>query len=137
MIDRAAFLAWQEGWLAPQAARASQHRGRRIAEPEDPLRTAFQRDRDRIIHTTTFRRLQHKTQVFSAVEGDYFRTRLTHTLEVSQMARSESQALRLTVDLPAICMLFNPSIINFKTSRSRSVRSSPGAGGRLDSSTNA
>jgi hypothetical protein len=72
---------------------------RRHAEREDDLRTPFQRDRDRIIHCTAFRRLQHKTQVFASYEGDYYRTRLTHTLEVSQMARSVALALCLNVDL--------------------------------------
>ncbi len=72
---------------------------RRREESPDPLRTAFQRDRDRIIHCTAFRRLQHKTQVFAAFEGDHFRTRLTHSLEVSQMARGAARALRLNADL--------------------------------------
>jgi len=73
--------------------------GRRLAEPEDPLRTAFQRDRDRILHASAFRRLQHKTQVMAAFEGDHFRSRMTHSLEVSQMARSLASALRCNDDL--------------------------------------
>ena len=72
---------------------------RRRDEAPDPLRTAFQRDRDRIIHCAAFRRLQHKTQVFAAFEGDHYRTRLTHSLEVSQMARGVARALRLNADL--------------------------------------
>ena len=73
--------------------------GRRLDEAEDPLRTAFQRDRDRILHSTAFRRLQHKTQVLAAFEGDHYRSRMTHSLEVSQMARSVSRALGCNDDL--------------------------------------
>lgn len=72
---------------------------RRVAEVDDPLRTAYQRDRDRIIHTKSFRRLKHKTQVFIAPEGDHYRTRLTHTLEVSGLARTVARALGLDEDL--------------------------------------
>lgn len=85
--------------LARFARPSREHGGRRIAEPEDPLRTAFQRDRDRVLHSRAFRRLQHKTQVFAAYEGDHYRTRLTHSLEVSQLARSVAVALRLNADL--------------------------------------
>jgi len=85
--------------LAPSAALSSRHGGRRIEEDDDPLRTAFQRDRDRIIHCTAFRRLQHKTQVFAAHTGDHFRSRMTHSLEVAQMARNAAIALRLNPDL--------------------------------------
>ena len=73
--------------------------GRRLEEAEDPLRTAFQRDRDRVVHSTAFRRLQHKTQVMAAFEGDHFRSRMTHSLEVSQMARSVARALSCNDDL--------------------------------------
>ncbi len=72
---------------------------RLIKEPEDPIRNAFQRDRDRILHSNAFRRLKHKTQVFIAVEGDHYRTRLTHSLEVAQIARTLSRALQLNEDL--------------------------------------
>ncbi|MEX2270159.1 MAG: deoxyguanosinetriphosphate triphosphohydrolase [Vicinamibacterales bacterium] len=85
--------------LAPQAAQSARTRGRFRPEPEDPIRPAFQRDRDRIIHTKAFRRLKHKTQVFFAPTGDHYRTRLTHTLEVSQIARSISKVLRLHEEL--------------------------------------
>jgi dGTPase len=85
--------------LSPFAATSRAAGGRRFPEAEDPLRTAFQRDRDRVIHSTAFRRLQHKTQVMAAFEGDHFRSRLTHSLEVSQMARSVARALRLNADL--------------------------------------
>src|ERR1700689_1542249 len=85
--------------LAPYAALPEQSRGRLVPEPESPGRTAFQRDRDRIIHSTAFRRLQYKTQVFIYHEGDHYRTRLTHTLEVAQIARSAARALRLNDDL--------------------------------------
>ncbi|MEO0480156.1 MAG: dGTP triphosphohydrolase [Planctomycetota bacterium] len=80
---------------------AARSRGaeRRLPENDDPMRTRFQRDRDRIIHSTAFRRLQHKTQVVAAFEGDHFRSRMTHSLEVSQLVRSVSHALRLNVDL--------------------------------------
>lgn len=70
-------------------------RGRLYPQSESPTRTAFQRDRDRIIHSTAFRRLKHKTQVFISHEGDHYRTRLTHTIEVSQIARSIARAFRL------------------------------------------
>ena len=85
--------------LAPQAARSGGTRGRLRPEEEDPIRPAFQRDRDRIIHCKAFRRLKHKTQVFFAPTGDHYRTRLTHTLEVSQIARSIAKVLRLNEEL--------------------------------------
>jgi dGTPase len=85
--------------LAPHATLASAGKGRERDEPPDPLRTSFQRDRDRIVHSKAFRRLKHKTQVFLAPEGDHYRVRLTHTLEVSQIARTVARALRLNEDL--------------------------------------
>jgi len=85
--------------LSPFAAQSRHSGGRRLPEPEDPLRTAFQRDRDRIIHSSAFRRLQHKTQVFAAHEGDHYRSRMVHSLEVSQMARGGAIALCLNPDL--------------------------------------
>ncbi|WP_182084639.1 deoxyguanosinetriphosphate triphosphohydrolase [Aureimonas sp. ME7] len=88
----------QDG-LAPYAAHADASRGRLVFEPSSRTRTPFQRDRDRIVHSTAFRRLKHKTQVFVAYEGDHFRTRLTHTIEVSQIARAFARALRLDEDL--------------------------------------
>ena len=84
---------------APYACGPARSRGRLVPEPESPTRTPFQRDRDRIIHSTAFRRLKHKTQVFIAHEGDHYRTRLTHTIEVAQIARALARALRLDEDL--------------------------------------
>ena len=81
--------------LVPRAARSAETRGRDREEPEDDLRPAYQRDRDRIIHCKAFRRLKHKTQVFLAPEGDHYRTRLTHVLEVTQIARTIAKSLRL------------------------------------------
>ncbi|MBI2834259.1 MAG: deoxyguanosinetriphosphate triphosphohydrolase [Acidobacteria bacterium] len=85
--------------LAPQASHSAETRGRERPEREDPIRPAFQRDRDRIVHSKAFRRLKHKTQVFFAPTGDHYRTRLTHTLEVSQIARTISKVLRLHEEL--------------------------------------
>lgn len=85
--------------LSPYACLASESRGRERAEPECSVRTCFQRDRDRIIHSKAFRRLKHKTQVLLSPEGDHYRTRLTHTLEVSQIARTISCALSLNENL--------------------------------------
>src|SRR6476646_2511514 len=82
--------------LVPQAAKSAETRGRDRAEPEDDLRPSYQRDRDRIIPCKAFRRLKHKTQVFLAPEGDHYRTRLTHVLEVTQIARTIAKSLRLT-----------------------------------------
>ena len=85
----------EEAILAPCAMRAAASRGRRYPEPEHPFRSPFQRDRDRIIHSRAFRRLEYKTQVFVNHEGDHFRTRLTHSIEVSQVARTVASALGL------------------------------------------
>ncbi|MDE0679185.1 MAG: deoxyguanosinetriphosphate triphosphohydrolase [Gammaproteobacteria bacterium] len=91
--------------LAAWAVRDERTRGRVHAEPGHPYRSPFQRDRDRIIHCRAFRRLMHKTQVFVAGEGDHFRTRLTHTMEVAQIARTAAACLRLNQDLTeAICL---------------------------------
>ena len=85
--------------LVPQAAKSGATKGRLHPEPEDDIRPAFQHDRDRIIHSKAFRRLKHKTQVFFAPAGDHYRTRLTHTLEVSQIARTIAKVLRLQEEL--------------------------------------
>ncbi|MEY4095915.1 MAG: Deoxyguanosinetriphosphate triphosphohydrolase, partial [Acidobacteriota bacterium] len=85
--------------LAPQASKSAASKGRVRPETEDPIRPAFQRDRDRIIHTKAFRRLKHKTQVFFSPTGDHYRTRLTHTLEVAQIARTIAKVLHLNEEL--------------------------------------
>jgi len=91
--------------LAPYACRSNMSKGRSYPETEPEYRTAFQRDRDRIIHTTAFRRLKYKTQVFFNYEGDYYRTRLTHTLEVTQIGRTIARALGANEDLiESICL---------------------------------
>ena len=89
----------EEQTLSRFAARSRDASGRRWPQPDDPLRTQYQRDRDRIIHSKAFRRLKHKTQVFIAPLGDHYRTRLTHTMEVMQVARTIARALRLNEDL--------------------------------------
>jgi dGTPase len=91
-------MVWAGG-LAPYASKPEESRGRLYPEPEHPIRSPFQRDRDRIIHSTAFRRLTHKTQVFVYHEGDHYRTRLTHSLEVAQIARTVARALGLDEDL--------------------------------------
>ncbi|MEZ4330401.1 MAG: dNTP triphosphohydrolase [Myxococcota bacterium] len=91
--------------LAPWAARAGDSAGRLVSEPEHPYRTAFQRDRDRIVHARAFRRLEFKTQVFVYVENDHYRNRLTHTIEAAQMARSIARALYLNEDLAEAIVL--------------------------------
>ena len=92
--------------LAPYGMRSQRSRGRVHPEDEHPYRTAYQRDRDRIIHTTAFRRLEYKTQVFVNTEGDYYRTRLTHTLEVAQIGRTLARALGANEDLAeTVCLV--------------------------------
>jgi dGTPase len=98
-LTRQRYEAEEHERLAPQAAFADSSRGRVREIADDAYRTAFQRDRDRILHCKAFRRLSHKTQVFLAPEGDHYRTRLTHTLEVAQISRSIARALRLNEDL--------------------------------------
>ncbi|HEX9920273.1 MAG TPA: HD domain-containing protein, partial [Candidatus Methylomirabilis sp.] len=85
--------------LSPFAQLSAHTRGREREEPECPIRPAFQHDRDRILHSKAFRRLIHKTQVFLSPGGDHYRTRLTHTLEVSQIGRTIAKGLRLNEDL--------------------------------------
>ena len=96
---RSELEARERSALAPYAALSVETRGRLRPEVEDPIRTAFQRDRDRVVHSKAFRRLKHKTQVFLAPTGDHYRTRLTHTLEMSQVARTIARVLCLNEDL--------------------------------------
>src|SRR3989339_1253689 len=99
MIIRREIEEREKKLLSPYACFASKTAGRAKPEKECNLRTAFQRDRDKIIHSKSFRRLKHKTQVFISPIGDHYRTRLTHTLEVAQIARTIARALRLNEDL--------------------------------------
>jgi dGTPase len=96
--------AWEHAWLSPLATRSYPAR-RVVPEPDSPLRTPFQRDRDRIVHSKAFRRLKHKTQVFISPEGDHYRTRLTHTLEAAGIARTCARALALNEDLTEAIVL--------------------------------
>jgi dGTPase len=104
-VTRLSYQDQEASVLAPYAIKSSETRGRKYAEKEHELRTPFQRDRDRIVHSTAFRRLQYKTQVFVNHEGDHYRTRLTHTLETAQIARSIARALRLNEDLVEVIAL--------------------------------
>lgn len=99
MILRKEYEKKEALWLAPFAIKSAESRGRKYPEKEHEYRTAFQRDRDRIIYSTAFRRLEYKTQVFVNHEGDHYRTRLTHTLEMTQIARTIGRALALNEDL--------------------------------------
>lgn len=98
-------LPHYEETLAPYACKPSESRGRLMPEPETASRSCYQRDRDRVIHSSSFRRLKHKTQVFVYHEGDHFRTRLTHSLEVSQIARSICRSMHLNEDLGEVLAL--------------------------------
>lgn len=99
MFSRVEQLEWEKNKLSDFACLSSESRGRLKADDDCDIRTIFQHDRDRIIHSKAFRRLKHKTQVFISPEGDHYRTRLTHTLEVSQIARTIARALKLNEDL--------------------------------------
>src|SRR5207249_9772030 len=96
---RKEYLQRERECLAPYASKAEETRGRAYPEAEHPLRSAYERDRDRIIHSSAFRKLEYKTQVFVNHEGDYYRTRLTHTLEAAQLARSAARFLHANEDL--------------------------------------
>ena len=99
MTIRESIEHWEEQYLSPYASLSKDTQGRDVEEEPCDIRPAYQRDRDRILHSKAFRRMKHKTQVFLAPEGDHYRTRLTHTLEVSQIARTIAKALRLNEDL--------------------------------------
>jgi dGTPase len=102
---REAFVREEAERLAPFAARSAESRGRLVDEPQHPYRTAFQRDRDRIVHSRAFRRLEYKTQVFVYHEGDHYRNRLTHTLEGGQISRTIARSLRLNEELAEAVVL--------------------------------
>ena len=99
MTIRESTEQWESQWLSPYASLSRNSRGREKEEPECDIRPVYQRDRDRILHCKSFRRLKHKTQVFLTPQGDHYRTRLTHTMEVAQTARTIARALRLNEDL--------------------------------------
>ena len=99
MTIRESTEQWESDYLSPYASLSKNSRGRDRYEPPCDIRPVYQRDRDRILHCKSFRRLKHKTQVFLTPRGDHYRTRLTHTLEVSQIARTMAKALRLNEDL--------------------------------------
>ena len=105
MLKREDYEKIEDARLASFASKSFRSRGRKFSESEDAIRTCFQRDRDRIIHSAAFRRLEYKTQVFVNHEGDHYRTRLTHTIEVSQIARSIARALSLNEDLTEAIVL--------------------------------
>jgi dGTPase len=105
LVDREMQERWEDERLAPYAMRSSRSRGRLYPEPEHPLRTRYQRDRDRVVHTSSFRRLEYKTQVFVNHEGDNYRTRLTHTLEAAQIGRTVARALGLNEELTECLVL--------------------------------
>lgn len=99
MRTRQEYEEFESTCLAPYAMKSRESRGRRYPEPDHETRTCYQRDRDRIVHSEAFRKLEYKTQVFIVFEGDYYRTRLTHTIEVAQIARTIGRSLRLNEDL--------------------------------------
>ena len=105
LVDRAALEEREDRILAPYAMHSARSRGRRYPEAEDALRTCYQRDRDRIIHSSSFRRLEYKTQVFVNHEGDNYRTRLTHSLEGAQIGRGTARALGLNEELTECLVL--------------------------------
>jgi dGTPase len=105
LVDRRAQEEREERFLAPWGMRSARSRGRRHPEPEHPLRTCFQRDRDRIVHSSSFRRLEYKTQVFVNHEGDNYRTRLTHSLEGAQIGRTVARTLGLNEELTEALIL--------------------------------
>lgn len=105
MLTRQEYEKWERQFLAPWGMKSGDSEGREYPEEEHPFRTGFQRDRDRIIHSNAFRRLEYKTQVFVYHEGDHYRTRLTHSIEGAQIARTMARALQLNEDLAEAIIL--------------------------------
>jgi dGTPase len=105
LVDRKALEEREDKFLAPYGMRSAKTRGRRHQEPDDPNRTVYQRDRDRVVHCSSFRRLEYKTQVFVNHEGDNYRTRLTHSLEGAQIGRSVARSLALNEELTECLVL--------------------------------
>src|SRR5437763_1474115 len=117
--------AFEDGWLAPYAMTARASRGRRHAEPDHPYRSLYQRDRERVVHCTAFRRMTGKTQVLVATVNDHHRTRLTHTLEVTQVARTVARRLRLNEDLAGTVALSHLAGVEFWDRPAERVRRHP------------
>ena len=121
MLPREQTELFEKQFLSENACLSVDSKGRKEPCEPCPLRTCFQRDRDRILHCNSFRRLKHKTQVYLSPAGDHYRTRLTHTLEVSQIARTISRALRLNEDLTEAIALVMTLVIRLSVMRGKEL----------------